>query len=63
MSDVDGDGYGYDVQSFETDGEQRLPKIKTTCGNERTPFWMTKRECDVAERSMTSTGFGTSATR
>ncbi|WP_309249067.1 MULTISPECIES: DUF3883 domain-containing protein [Bradyrhizobium] len=63
VSDVDGDGYGYDVQSFETDGEQRLPKIKTTCGNERTPFWMTKRECDVAERSMTSTGFGTSATR
>jgi hypothetical protein len=23
-------------------------EIKTTCGNERTPFWMTKRECDVA---------------
>jgi hypothetical protein len=22
--------------------------FKTTCGNERTPFWMTKRECDVA---------------
>lgn len=48
VSDVDGDGYGYDVQSFETDGEQRLLEIKTTCGNERTPFWMTKRECDVA---------------
>lgn len=48
VSDLDGDGYGYDVQSFETDGEQRLLEIKTTCGNERTPFWMTKRECDVA---------------
>jgi Domain of unknown function (DUF3883) len=48
VSDVDGDGYGYDVQSFETDGHQRLLEIKTTCGNERTPFWMTKRECDVA---------------
>jgi Domain of unknown function (DUF3883) len=48
VSDVDGDGYGYDVQSFETDGEERLLEIKTTCGNERTPFWMSKRECDVA---------------
>jgi hypothetical protein len=48
VSDLDGDGYGYDVQSFETDGEERLLEIKTTCGNERTPFWMTKRECDVA---------------
>ena len=48
VSDVHGDGYGYDVQSFETDGQERLLEIKTTCGNERTPFWMTKRECDVA---------------
>jgi hypothetical protein len=48
VSDLHGDGYGYDVQSFETDGEERLLEIKTTCGNERTPFWMTKRECDVA---------------
>lgn len=49
VSDLDGDGYGYDVQSFDHDsGEPRLLEIKTTCGNERTPFWMTKRECDVA---------------
>lgn len=47
VSDLDGDGYGYDVKSFETDGEERLLEIKTTCGNERTPFWMSKRECDV----------------
>jgi uncharacterized protein DUF3883 len=48
VSDLDGDGYGYDVQSFETDGQERLLEIKTTCGNERTPFWMSQRECDVA---------------
>jgi hypothetical protein len=49
VSDLDGDGYGYDVQSFDPDsGEERLLEIKTTCGNDRTPFWMTKRECDVA---------------
>lgn len=49
VSDLDGDGYGYDVQSFDVDsGEPRLLEIKTTCGNQRTPFWMTSRECDVA---------------
>jgi hypothetical protein len=48
VADLDGDGFGYDVRSFEPDGAERLLEIKTTCGNERTPFWMTKRECDVA---------------
>jgi hypothetical protein len=48
VADLDSDGFGYDVSSFEADGEPRLLEIKTTCGNERTPFWMTKRECDVA---------------
>lgn len=51
VSDLDGDGYGYDVKSFETYGQQRLLEVKTTCGNERTPFWMTKRECDVDHSS------------
>lgn len=49
VSDLDGDGYGYDVRSFEPDGQERLLEIKTTCGHERTPFWLTKREVDVAE--------------
>lgn len=49
VADLDGDGYGYDVHSFDVETEEpRLLEIKTTCGNERTPFWMTKRECDVA---------------
>lgn len=52
VSDLDGDGYGYDVRSFEPDGQERLLEIKTTCGHERTTFWLTKREVDVAaERS------------
>lgn len=52
VTDLDGDGYGYDVRSFEPDGQERLLEIKTTCGHERTPFWLTKREVDVsAERS------------
>jgi hypothetical protein len=48
VSDADGDGAGYDVASFEVDGQRRLLEVKTTCGNERTPFWMTRRECEVA---------------
>jgi hypothetical protein len=49
VSDLDGDGHGYDVRLFDAGSEEPLLlEIKTTCGNERTPFWMTKRECDVA---------------
>jgi Domain of unknown function (DUF3883) len=49
VADLDGDGYGYDVRSFDPDdGHERLLEIKTTYGNERTPFWLTRRECDVA---------------
>jgi hypothetical protein len=52
VSDLDGDGFGYDVRSFEPDGQERLLEIKTTCGHERTAFWLTRREVDVAaERS------------
>jgi uncharacterized protein DUF3883 len=52
VSDLDGDGYGYDVRSFEPDGQERLLEIKTTCGHERTAFWLSRREVDVAaERS------------
>lgn len=48
VADLDGDGYGYDVRSFDPDdGQERLLEIKTTCGNERTPL-LTRRECDVA---------------
>jgi hypothetical protein len=48
VADLDGDGYGYDVRSFEPDGQERLLEIKTTCGHERTAFWLTRREVDVA---------------
>lgn len=48
VSDLDGDGHGYDVLSFEPDGQERLLEIKTSCGHERTVFWLTRREIDVA---------------
>lgn len=45
----DGDGYGFDIASFETDGRERLIEVKTTNGWERTPFHISKNEITVAE--------------
>jgi len=49
VSDVDGDGAGYDIRSFEPDGGDRLIEVKTTKGWERTPFHITRNELAVAE--------------
>ena len=46
---VDGDGAGYDIMSFDTDGRDRLIEVKTTNGWERTPFHITRNELAVAE--------------
>lgn len=50
VSDVDGDGAGYDILSFDTDGSTRLIEVKTTNGWERTPFHITRNELEVADR-------------
>lgn len=46
----DGDGFGYDIASFEPDGRDRLLEVKTTNGWERTPFHITRNEMAVAEK-------------
>lgn len=48
-SEQDGDGFGYDIASFETDGRERMIEVKTTNGWERTPFHITRNELAVAE--------------
>ena len=45
----DGDGAGYDIFSFESDGRERLIEVKTTNGWERTPFHVTRNELAVAD--------------
>ncbi len=45
----DGDGYGFDIASFEPDGRERLIEVKTTNGWERTPFHISRNEITVAE--------------
>lgn len=49
VSDQDGDGAGYDVESFSPEGRTRLIEVKTTNGWERTPFHITRNELAVAE--------------
>lgn len=49
----DGDGAGYDVLSFNVEGQPRLIEVKTTNGSARTPFFITRNECALAaERPM-----------
>ena len=46
----DGDGAGYDIASFEPDGQERLLEVKTTNGWERTPFHISRNELAAADR-------------
>ena len=49
VSDLDGDGAGYDIRSFEPDGSERLIEVKTTNGWDRTPFHISRNVLAVAE--------------
>ena len=49
----DGDGAGYDVLSFSRKGDARLIEVKTTNGSARTPFFLTRNECAVANERPT----------
>lgn len=48
VSRSQGDGLGYDVLSFETNGQERLIEVKTTRFGSLTPFFATKNEVDVS---------------
>jgi hypothetical protein len=52
-SDLDGDGAGYDISSFEPDGRKRLIEVKTTNGWERTPFYISSNELRGADQYRT----------
>ncbi len=43
-----GDHLGFDIQSFETDGRERLIEVKTTRFGELTPFFASKNEVEVS---------------
>lgn len=44
-----GDGLGYDIMSFDTDGRERYIEVKTTSFGSRTPFFASRGEVSVSE--------------
>lgn len=48
VSETRGDGLGYDVLSFESDGTERFIEVKTTAFGERTPFFVSANEMRFA---------------
>jgi hypothetical protein len=48
VAEEDGDGAGYDIYSFDPRGNERLIEVKTTNGAARTPFFLSRNECDLA---------------
>ncbi|MDE0113289.1 MAG: DUF3883 domain-containing protein [Albidovulum sp.] len=49
VSEEEGDGAGYDIESFSPEGRSRLIEVKATNLWERTPFYLTRNELAVAE--------------
>ena len=47
-ADVQGDGAGYDVLSFEEDGRERFIEVKTTAYNKDTPFFVSDNDLAFA---------------
>lgn len=47
---MEGDGFGFDIKSFEPNGDPRLLEVKTTNGWERTPFHISRNELAVANQ-------------
>ena len=50
VSEEEGDGAGYDIESFEPDGRPRLIEVKTTNGWERTPLGLRNIQPGSARR-------------
>ncbi len=50
VSKTQGDGLGYDILSFESDGRERLIEVKTTSFGALTPFFASRREVEVSEQ-------------
>lgn len=51
VSDVEGDGAGFDILSFDPrSGAPKLIEVKTTCGDALTPFFLSRTEKSLADQ-------------
>lgn len=48
-SETKGDGCGYDILSFESDGRERFIEVKTTAFSESTPFYISNNEVSFSK--------------
>jgi len=48
IAETQGDNFGFDILSFETDGRERPIEVKTTRFGELTPFFVSRNEADVS---------------
>lgn len=53
VSQEDGDGAGYDIQSYDLKGSERLIEVKTTNGLQTTPFYLTRNELSFSKERPT----------
>lgn len=51
VSKQDGDGAGYDIRSFTTNGVERFLEVKTTKGGSRTPFFISRNEKNFGDQN------------
>ncbi|MDB4879771.1 MAG: hypothetical protein JWL60_1217 [Gemmatimonadetes bacterium] len=51
LAAVEGDGAGFDVRSYETNGTDRLIEVKTTAYGKQTPIYFSSNELAVSQRS------------
>lgn len=49
VADLDGDGAGFDIRSFQTSGDETFLEVKTTVGDARTPFYLSENERLLSE--------------
>jgi hypothetical protein len=49
VSKTKGDGLGYDILSFESDGRERFVEVKTTAFGKQTPFYVTRNELALSK--------------
>lgn len=54
VSHTQGDGLGFDILSFEADGQPRHIEVKTTTFGERTPFFVSANELGFARENAQS---------
>ena len=51
VSQLQGDGLGYDVLSFDLDGRERLIEVKTTTFGKSTPFFVSRGELALSQQA------------